>query len=53
MPAGLEGGMGDCVQTEGLNSVDILKKGNVLPTRTEQVYTVSENILPQILSINN
>lgn len=42
MPAVLEQGMGDCVQTEVLNNVDILKKGSLFPLNGEQVYNVSE-----------
>lgn len=47
MSAGLESGMGDCVQTEGLKNLGILKKGNIFPTSGEQVYKVSEIVLPQ------
>lgn len=42
MPSGLEQGMGDCVQTEVLNNVDIFKKGGLFPLNGEQVYNVSE-----------
>lgn len=51
MPASLESGMGDCVQTEGMNNFGILK-GNIFPMSGEQVYKVSETFLPQN-SFNN
>lgn len=50
MPANLERGMGDCVQTEMLNKVDILKTGEIFPVNDEQVYKVGEIFLPQIIS---
>lgn len=43
MPAGLERGMGDCIQTEVLNNMDFFKdKKDVFPLNGEQVYKVGE-----------